>query len=116
MLACTFLSSQVHALPAEGTPGYVSPFTYNSQDKDGNDQTDWTFIWFWLLVFMTIWITATISIAYATSDVLEEGYDEKIAEEKKKAEEAEKMGDDMMKDKDDEMMMGDGMMEPAKME
>ena len=67
-----------------GYPGSFNPINYDSGDDSDNPDTDWGFIWFWCLVVIVITIFATIIIAYATSDVLEEGYAEERIEEKKK--------------------------------
>ena len=56
-----------------GYPGYVNPFVYDDGEED-DPRTDWTFIWFWLLVFMSLAIIITIALAFATSDVLTEEY------------------------------------------
>ena len=71
-----------------GYPGYLQPFYYDAGDDEDNPQTDWTFIWFWILVVMSLYIIICIIVAYATSDVLEEGYESE--NEKKEREEKEK--------------------------
>ena len=65
-----------------GYPGSFNPFYYDQGDDPDNPDTDWTFIWFYILFVMAASIIAIIIIAYATSDVLTEEYALKRHEEK----------------------------------
>ena len=90
MLAETDAKKLQYKVPyTRGYPGSPNPFFYDQGDDSDNPDTDWTFIWFWILLVMVASIIAIIITAYATSDVLEEGYAEKRAEEKKEQKEKE---------------------------
>ena len=86
---------QVMKVYTRGYPGNLNPFFYDSGDDSDNPETDWTFIWFWVLFVMVASILAIIIVAYVTSDVLEEGYAEKRLEEKKRLKEEEEARNNM---------------------
>ena len=84
-LAQTLKKKKFHLPPpyTRGYPGSFNPFFYDSGEDDDNPQTDWTFIWFYILLFMSIYIIVTVVLAFVFSDVLTVEYAEKRAEEKK---------------------------------
>ena len=67
MLAETDAKKLQYKVPyTRGYPGSPNPFFYDQGEDSDNPDTDWTFIWFWILFVMVASIIAIIIMASST--------------------------------------------------